>query len=146
MRHLLPPSLYEMCINMRMNKKNQQGYIALIAVLIISAVALAISLSLNNLSIGESATGLLKQQSAQSFSLADGCMQEAWLRLKRDNTFTGDRLNNELGSCTITVTGSGADRVIAVAADVQTVQRRLESQVTINGPSITIRSWTELTE
>jgi hypothetical protein len=124
---------------------NQQGYIALIAVLIVSAVTLAISLSLNSLSIGETTSGLLKQQSAQSFGLAGSCLQEAWLRLKRDPTFAGDSLNNSLGSCTITVVGSGNDRTITVESDVRNIRRRLESQVTTSGNILTVQSWTEVT-
>ena len=46
--------------------KNQGGYIALIAVLIIVVVTLSIGLSLNSLSIGETQNGLIVQQSITS--------------------------------------------------------------------------------
>ena len=126
--------------------KNQSGYIALIAVLIISAAALAISLSLNTLSIGETESGLLKQQSTQSFALAEACMQEAYLRLGRNGDYSGGQLNTELGSCTITVASDNSDRIITVNSEVNSQMRRLESRVTIGGGSIIVGYWKELSQ
>lgn len=123
---------------------NQKGYIALIAVLIILAVTLAIGLTLNILSIGETQTGLLRQQSAASFTLADGCVQEAYTRIKRDNNYTGGNLNITDGSCTITVTSQGPRRTITVESDINNIKRRIESEVRIVGNNIQVDYWQEL--
>jgi len=124
--------------------KNQKGYIALIAVLIIMAVTLSIGLSLNILSIGETQSGLLKQQSAQSFAIADSCLQEAYLRIERDNDYPGGSLNIGQGSCNITVVPQGADRIITVDSDVDGIIRKIESSVTIVGNNIQFNFWKEL--
>jgi hypothetical protein len=125
-------------------RKNQQGYIALIAVLIITAATLAISLSMNVISIGETQTGLIRQQSAQSFSLADACLQEALVRLKRDASFTDGGLKVNEGLCTITIIKDGSDRVITVAASVNTIIRQFESRITLTNGTIAVHYWKEL--
>jgi len=130
-----------------MNKftNNQDGYIALIAVLIIVAVTLSIGLSLNSISIGETQSGLLKQQSAQSLAIADSCVQEAYLRLEQDGDYPGGNLNIGQGSCNINVVPQGAnDRLITVESDVDSIQRKIESSVTIIGNNIQINYWQEL--
>ena len=129
---------------MKLLIENQRGYIALIAVIIILSVTLAISLTMNVLSVDETKTGLLKQQSAQSFAAADACIREAYLRIKRDNNYTGGNLNIGVGSCTIVVSSLGADRTITVDSDVNGIQRQLESQVTIIGNTLDLNSWQEL--
>lgn len=81
--------------------KNQRGYIALIATIIILAITLAIGLSLNMLSIGETQAGSLTEATAQSFAAADTCLQEGYLRLHRSSAYTGGSLAIGGGSCTI---------------------------------------------
>ena len=131
---------------MRVSINNQQGYIALIAVIIIVAATLAISLSLNVLSIGETQSGLIKQQSVQAFGIADACMQEAYIQLERDILYPGAGLNIGDGSCTIIVTDVGTDKLITVMASLQTIQRKHESLVTVSGNQVTVQYWKELTE
>lgn len=131
---------------MRVSNNNQQGYIALIAVIIIVAATLAISLSLNVLSIGETESGLIKQQSVQAFGIADTCMQEAYLQLERDSGYTGASLNVGEGSCAILVTDAGTDELITVTATLKDIQRKHESLVTVNGNQVTVQYWKELTE
>ncbi|MDP2685391.1 MAG: hypothetical protein Q8P20_10265 [bacterium] len=126
-----------------MNKimKNQQGYIALIAVLIIVVATLAIGLSLNSLSIGETQSGLMVQQFVQSQSIADSCMQEAYQKLRFDGAYVGESLNLGQGSCTITVIPSGADHIITVQSDVKNIITKLESSITVVGNNITVNYW-----
>ncbi len=129
---------------MPLNVNNQKGYIALIAILIIVTATLAISVSINILSIGETQVGLYRQQSAQSFALADACVEEAYIRIQRDNAYAGGNLNLSFGSCTITVVSSGADRTITAAAVVDSIERRIESEVTIVGNNLALQYWKAL--
>jgi len=131
---------------MRIYTNNQQGYIALIAVVIIVAATLAISLSLNVLSIGETQSGLIKQQSVQTFGIADACMQEAYIQLERDSGYSGASLNIGGGSCTIIVTDVGTDLLVVATGTLQNIQRKLESLVTVNDHHVTVHYWEELTE
>lgn len=126
---------------MKKNINNQDGYIALIAVLIIVVATLAIGLSLNSLSIGETQSGLLAQQSIQSQSIADSCMNEAYQKLKFDGTYTGGSLNIGQGSCTITVVPTALDYLITVQSDVNNIITKIESNIILNGNNITLNSW-----
>ncbi|MFH1207740.1 MAG: hypothetical protein V1668_04005 [Patescibacteria group bacterium] len=125
---------------------NQKGYIALIALVIISVVTLAIALSMNSLSITETDTGLVRQQSTQAEQAAYSCLQEAYLRLMRDGAYTGGTtLTVAPGSCTVVsvATPIPADRVVTVAADVGGVQRQFTGQVTWSAAGLTLVSWQE---
>ncbi|MFA6099216.1 MAG: hypothetical protein WCV50_06800 [Patescibacteria group bacterium] len=128
-----------------MKKSNNQpkGYIALIAVLIITVVTLSIGLTVNILSIGETQNGLLEQQSGQSFALAESCLQEAYLRLERDGNFTDGQLKTGLGSCSIKVEASGSDRLVTVEANVNNIIRTITSKASLNGGAITLVGWQE---
>ncbi len=130
---------------MKLIIKNQEGYIALIAVLIIVVVTLSIGLSMNSLSIGETQNGLIVQQSVQSQAIADSCLQEAYWQLRQDSGYTGGSLNIGQGSCTIMVTPSGADYIITSVADVNSIINKYESNITLNGNNLTINSWQRLT-
>jgi len=127
-----------------MPRLNQQGYIALIAVLIIVAVTLSIGISLNLLSISETQTGLLKQQSAMSYAIADSCLQEAILQIERDKTYAGANLNVGLGSCTITVVSQATDRIITVESNVNNIVRRLEASVDVSAAEVSLNYWQEI--
>jgi hypothetical protein len=125
---------------------NQKGYIALIALIIISAVTLAIALSMNSLSITETDTGLLRQQSTQAEQAAYSCLQEAYLRLMRNGAYTGGTtLSVPPGSCTVvSVTAPvPADRIVIVAANIGGVQRQFTGRVTISAVGLTAVSWQE---
>ncbi len=126
------------------SRHDQKGYIALIAVVIITAVTLAISLSLNVLSIDELQISLLRQESVQSQALAQTCLEEAYGRLRQDNDYSGGSLNIGDGSCTISIAGLFIFRRITVAAQVQNVERRLQSMVSVNGTTLQIYNWQEI--
>ena len=59
-----------------------RGYIALISVLIISAVVLLIATSASLFSIGEANMGLEESQSWQAYYLANLCIEKALMGLK----------------------------------------------------------------
>lgn len=127
---------------------NQEGYIALIALIIISAVTLAIALSMNSLSITETDTGLLRQQSSQAEQAAYSCLQEAYLRLMSDGLYVGGTaLTVSPGSCMIvsvtTPISAPADRIVIVSADVGGVQRQFTGRVTVSAAGLALVSWEE---
>lgn len=124
--------------------KNQQGFIALIAVLIIVSVTLSIGLSLNILSINETQSSLIRQNSTQTFGIVDGCAREAYLRVERDNNYAGGSLNIGQGSCIITVVPQGTDRIITIESDVNNSVRKIETSVDVTSSNIFVNYWLEL--
>jgi len=124
---------------------NQGGYIALIAILIIVVVTLAIGITLNILSISEAQSGLAQQQAVQSSSIADTCLDEAYLRIERDSGYSGGSLNIGQGSCNITVvTSAPNERIITVESNVDDIIKRIESEVDISTGEVQVNYWQEL--
>jgi acyl-CoA synthetase (AMP-forming)/AMP-acid ligase II len=122
-----------------MVKQREDGYIALLAVLIIGAAAVAISLT------DSQRAALIHQQSKQARAIAVGCAQEALQQIHDNNAFTGTNpVSLGQGSCTYTVTNTGgANRTILSTATVGSVVIKIQVYVTI-GSSISITSWQEV--
>lgn len=127
-------------------RRNQSGYIALLAVLITGAAATAISLVLLTAGSDSQRSALTEQQSKQSRSLAVACTEEA-LQIVHDNiAFAGtNTLSLGQGSCTYVVTVlTGTTRSIAVSGTVGNVVRKIQAYVTIGTTSISVTSWQEV--
>jgi hypothetical protein len=125
--------------------KNQNGYVALIAVLVIGAASLAIALTLLVSGTDSQREILITQQSAQARNLAKGCVDEALQQIRDNTAFTGTgSLTLGQGSCTYTVTNTGgSNRTISSSGTVQNSIRKIQASVTI-GTSISITSWQEV--
>ncbi|HEX3568780.1 MAG TPA: hypothetical protein VHT70_03850 [Candidatus Saccharimonadales bacterium] len=131
---------------MVIQRLNQSGYVALIAVLITGAIATSIALLLltngNDIQRG----GQVEQQSIQARGLASACVEDA-LQLMHDTTsYAGtSTLNLGTGTCTYTVTNTGTStRTITTTGTVQNVVRKVQVYVTIGSSSISITSWQEV--
>lgn len=125
---------------------HSNGYIALLAVLIVGGVSLAIGLGLLTLGTDSQRSTLVAQQSTQARSLSTACAEEA-LQVIHDNTsFTGTA-NVTLGltGCTYTVTNTGGSaRTIDTSANVNGIVRKVKIHATIGVSNISITSWQEV--
>ena len=126
----------------------QEGYVALLAVLIVGAVALTISLSLLTSGTDSQRTALALQRSVQARGLADACAEEALQQIYNSASFTGTNpLTMGQGSCSYTVTNSGgSNRVIDSAGTVSGVVRKVKVYVTITASSLSVTSWQEVAD
>lgn len=126
--------------------KREQGYIALLSVLIMGSIATAIGVTVLLLGADSQKNGLASQQSKQARFLALACGQEA-LQVMHDTTsYTGsNNLTLGQGSCTYTVTSTGANtRTITVTGTVGNVVRKIQASVTVSSSNITVSSWQEI--
>lgn len=127
----------------------ESGYIALMAILIIGAVALAIGVALLATGADSQRVALNNMQFKQARALAVSCGQEA-LQLIHDNIgFTGTgNLSLGQGSCTYTVgvANNGILRVVSATGTVGPITRKLQTNVTIGASTITASEWTELSD
>ena len=70
-----------------------RGFVALITVLIILAIALLVGLGVSFLSISEATMGLKKTQSSQAYFLANLCTERALMNLKDTHgAYTGETI------------------------------------------------------
>ncbi len=123
-------------------KINNKGYIALTAILIIVAATLAVAISANFLSIDSGKNGLTLDRGDASFSLGNGCIEEAIIRLQRNGAYTGGSLNTTAESCTITVAAQGAQRTITAITVADSITRTLTAHVTLT-PTFSFDWWQE---
>lgn len=125
---------------------DQQGYVALITVLIIGAAALAICLSLLLTGTDSQRNALTQQQSEQARSLALACANEALQQIHDNIAFSGTNgLTQGQGTCSYTVNvTAGTTRSVATSGTVGSVVRKVQAYVTIGTSSISVTSWQEV--
>ncbi len=147
-RHVLVKSTHHtMKFNQTQSKKQAQGgFVMLGTTIVILAAALVIAVSVEYLGVGELLLSFGGQQSEQAFEVADSCVREALLQIKRDNNYTGSALNVGPGSCIITVTVNGSTRTISSAGTVGQSVRKITVGVSISGTTLAITSWSENTQ
>lgn len=126
--------------------EHSQGYVALIAVLIVGAAATAIATALLITSTDSQRTTLVLQRSAQARSHAVACAEDALQTIHDNTSYTGTtNLTLSSGSCSYTVTNTGGNnRTIVTSSTVGSVVRKLQIYATIGASSISITSWQEV--
>lgn len=126
----------------------QEGYIALITVLVTGAVGVAIATSLLLLGLGSSRTSFALEQSNQAKGLANVCAEEALQQIRDSTPFTGTgNLTLGQGLCSYTVTSGGAqNRTITSTGTVGTIIRKVKITLDKITPSINLTSWQEVAE
>lgn len=127
----------------------QNGQIALIAVLIISAAVLIVSLVISSIGVNETLISFDDQQGEQSFLIASSCADEALMRLQRvkageEATYIGGTLNFGTDSCIITVTPQVNDQIINVTSTVNSKINRKIQVVLQWIPNYSLTSWQEI--
>lgn len=131
-----------------LNSDRLPGYITLISVLVVGAVAVSITFSLILLGIGNTKTALSLDQSKQAWGLADACGEEALQQIRDSTPFTGTgNLTLGQGSCIYTVTNQGGqNRTINSTGTIGTIVRKVKIVLDKITPSLNITSWQEVAD
>jgi Tfp pilus assembly protein PilX len=126
---------------------NQSGFTALVTLIIISSVALLISLSVNLISLSEMQMGFDRSRSLKAFWAAEACLDEAKIRLKRNSSYSGGSLTVDTNTdCTSSIVQNGQKIIITTTGTIDgIIIRRIESQVDLTGGRVTLDYWKELT-
>ena len=129
-----------------MKRLNNDGYIALITVLIVSAVCLTSVLVILVTGADNQQFSLTLKNSDQSLGLAEACTEEALQQYHDSSSFTGSgNLTLGLGTCSYTVTSTGVStRTVDASATVNGVVKKIRVYATISGSSISVTSWQEV--
>lgn len=131
---------------MKTYRTQNQGFVTLLTVLIVSAVGVAISSSLLLLGIGNARAGLAVQQSKQAATLADACAEEALQQMRFSTAYSGTAsLTLGAGTCSYTVTVlTGENRDVQATGTVGTIVRKVEVTISALTPKTVISSWQEV--
>lgn len=127
-------------------RRFEAGYVALIAVLVMGAVATSVGVTLLLTGTDSQRSSLIDQQSKQARAYATACAEEALQLMHDTTTYTGtNNLTFSLGSCTYTVTNTGGSaRTILATGTVGNVVKKVQVYATIGASSISITSWQEV--
>lgn len=128
--------------------REQSGYVALIAVLVMSAATTIIALLLLVTGLDAQRYTLVEQQAAQARNLATACAEEALQQMHDNTSLTGtNSLSLGQGTCSYTITSTGSStRIIDVSGTVKGVVKKLKIYVTITSSSISVTSWQEVAD
>lgn len=129
-----------------MNSQNKKAFTTLLAVLIITAIALAVSTSLLLLGLNSSKTSFAIEQSNQAKALANACAETGLQQIRSSTPYVGTgNLTLGNGTCNYTVTNTdGTNRTVTAYGTVGTIIRRISISVTAINPKIIISSWQEI--
>lgn len=126
-------------------RKLQGGYVALVGVLVFSAMILLAGLGVSLRGIDAAESSLDEAFSIHARMLADACAEEALMRLKSNFGYSGNEtiIVGGTDTCTIvSVSGSGnTDRVVLSEAAVGRTLRRVRVDVARITPSLIVRAW-----
>lgn len=96
--------------------KTAKGFSTLIVVIVISAVALMVALTATLRSLDEVKTGLVYELSKNTFAGAEACLEEALLKLRKNNNYIGESLLLSDITCTISIQSDQGNRTLQVTA------------------------------
>lgn len=126
-------------------KQNENGYIALVTVLILSGVALAIAATVSLLGIGVTQSALSGSKGENALQLAEGCAEDALLKSQQSSSYNGGNITRPEGTCVITIQKSGTNWTIDSTTTQTDYNRTVELQFTrTTGSPISVTSWQEI--
>ncbi|PCI19708.1 hypothetical protein COB64_03280 [Candidatus Wolfebacteria bacterium] len=133
-----------------MKNKKQNGFIALISVLIIGSVVLVISIGLSLRSVGETDMSLNEELSNRAVALADACSEYALLQVKNKKKYSGNEsiLIDGDDSCSILeIEVQGKQNItINTQATVLGFTRKVKVEANQIKPTIELTSWKEVAD
>ncbi|MFH1462507.1 MAG: hypothetical protein ABIG08_02365 [bacterium] len=131
--------------------ETKQGYIAIVSVIIISAIALLAASSASLFSIGESNMALEENQAEEAFYLADFCAEYALMKIESVLNYSGNEtITMGEDSCDILLIGGSGNfnRTIRVQAEhrLSNSTSKIEVEVSRVSPVMEIASWQEVAD
>ncbi|MFA6474700.1 MAG: hypothetical protein WCV88_00690 [Patescibacteria group bacterium] len=125
--------------------KPSNGYTILVAVILISAVALIVATTLALTSINSLRDQRIDNAAVIAQATVNGCGELALLAIQQNTSFTGTVNTTVNGNaCTYIVTNTGGStRTVTATATYNTVTRNITILVNQVTPNITFTSWLE---
>jgi len=130
--------------------KSQKGIAVLLIVIVITSIALSMSLGAFFLGIGRIELGYTSRRSGELLNVARGCIEETLLQIKSNLNYgldSGDiSLNIGNSSCIINVSGTSSNRIIIASSTVSNFYKKIQVDLTLSENTITDTSWEEQTD
>ncbi len=105
--------LFPLPRDFRFMQKN--GFVMMIVIILIASVSSIVVITTSLSSISHLESGELFEGTLRTEYVAEGCVSEALIQLKRDANYTGGAISLGATICTITISGSGNTRSIVIS-------------------------------
>ncbi len=122
-------------------KKPQKGYVALITILIISALLMGVLMSIPLITADNLKSTLALKRGIQVGEIAKSCAEIGIIQTQRDEHYVGETLSISGGSCIIEVTAIEDGKEIVVSAELNGYEKGFIIQTEALGRSVSIKSW-----
>lgn len=122
---------------------DEAGLISLVTVLVIAGAAVAIGLAFSTHSLAEQQHAYFDESSNEAFYAADSCIEESYLRLKRDSGYAGGTLAVGGSTCRSAVVAAGSGRTVTASSTVQGFSRKIVATTTLQGATLRQNDWNE---
>lgn len=135
-------------ISQIVRQESRKGYIALISVILISAIGLSIMLSVIAAGVDASKTDFSLQQSGAARSIASSCAEEALqVILETATTSSNGNLTVASGTCSYLITSTNGQNItISSTGVLGTVTSKIKVVIASTSPSVTLSSWEEVAD
>ena len=129
-------------------QKMNEGYLALISVILIAAIGTAIMISVIASGISAIKTDFSLQQSGSARSLASSCAEEALQKiLETGTTSSSGNLAVASGTCTYLITSTNGQNItINATGMLSTVTSKIKVVIATTTPAVTLSSWQEVAD
>lgn len=129
-------------------KQVNKGYVALISVILIAAIATIIMISVVASGVTTSKTDLSLEQSMSARTLASSCAEEALEKIyETGTTSSSGNLTIASGTCLYTITSiNGQNITIQSIGSFGTVTSKIKVIIATTTPAITLSSWAEVSD
>lgn len=124
---------------------NKRGFVTLLFVLIVGAVALTVSTSIILLGLGFSQSSFVLNQSGQAKALVDACGERGLEMVRENPNYTGTtNFSLGQGTCSYTVSGTDPNKIVSASGTVGNVLRKIQITTNQTRPQINVVSWQEI--
>ena len=125
---------------------SRPGYVFLLSVLVIGAIATATTVTLLLLGNAAERNAFSLWESTQAMENARTCAERSLLTLRQNLAYAGSsQVSLTDGSCSVVISGNGVDhRAVCVEGRRGTVVRRLELEIDRLFPTPQVSSWKEV--
>lgn len=113
---------------------------------IIAAIGLTFAVTIALLGINEMLSGSGVERSDQILQKADGCVEEAYYRLKLNPSYTGGTIPYSDATCNVSVSGSGASKTITSTVSSGDYTRTITSDVDLKANTEATAKGIDLTD
>lgn len=125
----------------------KKGYIALLSVMLISAIGITIMIALIATGVNASKTDFSLQQSGGARAMASSCAEEALQKILETSTTSAvGNLIIASGTCSYLITSSSSIVTINATGFLGTVTSKIKVVIATTSPAIILSSWEEVAD